>query len=130
MRGSTGARLRSTQAMEATSVAWPTRSYKADSTRTPAALRRCASIRVLRWGSTTVSSAGASSSAGGDRPDTCAMGWLSAGVAGQLKATWVSGSPMGKKSYGPASPIQPASLAGVKPSAASQRGSSASMAAL
>ena len=58
------------------------------------------------------------------------VGELSAGVFGQEKARCVAGSPIGRKSYGPASPTQPASSRGWCCTRASQRSSRASIAAL
>ena len=53
---------------------------------------------VLRCALTTVSWVGASNKAGGDAREANTSGWLSAGVLGQLNATWVLASPIGKKS--------------------------------
>ena len=55
---------------------------------------------------------------------------VSGGVSGQLKARFTSDRPIGRKSYGPAKPTQALKADGWRPTPASQRGSSASMAAL
>ncbi|MNI85947.1 hypothetical protein D3C73_1429910 [compost metagenome] len=70
------------------------------------------------------------SKAGGALGVTWAMGWESGGVPGKWNTGFRLLATMGRKSYGPAMPIQPRSMDGDAPWRSSQRGSSATMAAL
>ena len=133
-RSRTGTSPRNGSAIAPISVVWLTLSNSVKSTELPRARSAWAKATVLRMGLTSVSLRAASSKLRGAVANgwlvTWNSGWESAGVRGQSNARCTSGTPMGKKSYGPARPTQPASCSGDKPSPPSQRGSSASMAAL